>query len=59
MPRKPRVNEAGIKVSPIRNGMLKPAKSNPTETIMHGRGSSLFAHLRALDRNSLARSLDK
>jgi hypothetical protein len=41
MPIKPRKNEAGINVSPMRNGTLKPAKSNPTEKSMHGRGSTL------------------
>jgi hypothetical protein len=46
-PRKPRNNEAGMRAKPIRKGMHRPARSNPTDPIMHGRGNTCLIHLRA------------
>jgi hypothetical protein len=58
IPNKPRNNEAGINVSPMRNGTHKPTMINPTEISIHGRGSSLFTHLMRSMANSLTCKLD-
>jgi hypothetical protein len=52
MPKKPKNREAGSKVSPIRNGIHSPIASNPTDTIMHGRGRRLFTRRTRPTKNS-------
>jgi len=56
-PRKPRNNVAGIKASPMRKGIPKPAMSKPPETIMQGRGSRLFTNFLPSTAKSLASEL--